>query len=1245
MEFVRGLSDRLGLSLVDTAGSYAKLAASSMGTQLEGKKTREIFESVSTAASRLGLSTEESNGALLAISQMMSKGTVQAEELRGQLGERLPGAFQIAARSMGVSTAELGKMLETGQVMADEFLPKFSAELQKSFGTGKQETATFSQEWTRLKNSFENALVLLGKAGVMDALASGVRMASAAVGALSDGLEFISPQINFLFSGIQVLLESIRAGFLTLKINIEAFGVAFNTVLALVFMGLSRITTGKLSEEFRQLSLESEKTAARLRGGINKDLDGLKDAFDKASRGSIDMVVKLAGFGEEANTAGKAAKAAADKINASWQELGGSIRMASDAIDKGLKGITERLSKLKEEISANLGKLDTLFRADLAAMEGSVAASKALNAAKDANDEATHQARLHRLDEFWVTEKQRLTQSTAENLKYHKTKLAEEVAAGTSQLAAIDTLYAGQIERLKKLKQDSTKLEEEMRAKKLAVLKEMESAVRTHVDALNAELQRHRDKFVALEEEKRQLAQNTEDRLRGLQQVGMNDYEKYLDDQKQADLDMARAKEAARTGDYTAAKEWADKAAQLALQNAHEISDGEQVVITAREAAAAATQRVQAAAQLSKSAIEAEQAANLSASSRLEAERNRELAQLQQVQQAIAGIAQQSAQALELHIKAEANQVKTLMADLDKEITERERLLPIKLQLEDAEEQFRVFAEKIKAGQEVNVDTSKAKDALKALGQYAKDYPLENTLKLDNDAAMKKIADVESKVKALDRITTESQHSVQLDGPNGLTAALQKIRSLNNENTSSTHTINVVRVEQNATGGLAGAGLLASALTMPLAAFATGGPVGFADTGMPAPLHRSGTVPGVGDGDTYRADLPAGSFVIKKSATQHYGTSFLDKLSHFATGGLADRINAYGSSRPAEPELGTAPTPTSVSTPAVLSTLGQDYNPSLAAKIYQANGTDYPSVEGLRTFSPLLPVGDLFRRAIKTAIAAGQVTAADVSNVAMSRDNYRDGKHYGWIWDPKFRTTGPGNVPVFGNWVRSNDQLSLTIGRANPARGLLGDLQKKLSNPPIGWASDFMLRAAVLGSVLGKVPDSAGQLEGLVRQAMLAQDAWGSNYANAALPGSAGGPGSTLNKFASGGHARGSDTVPAMLTPGEWVVPRETVARLGVGFMHALNSMAVSQRAASVLANATAPVLHLATGGLVPGGNPTNPSGTAVAASRPVVDRVIEVRFTDGGETAVGHFSERDAAALANVFQRIKSVSGVTIKS
>ena len=151
MQFVRAEAQRLGLDLLSTADSYMKLAAAARGTALEGNKTQQIFSSVAGASRALGLSAEQTNGALMAISQMMSKGSVMAEELRGQLGERLPGAFQIAARAMGVSTAELGKMLEAGAVISDEFLPKFAAELQKTFPPGEKAMSGMTAETMRLK--------------------------------------------------------------------------------------------------------------------------------------------------------------------------------------------------------------------------------------------------------------------------------------------------------------------------------------------------------------------------------------------------------------------------------------------------------------------------------------------------------------------------------------------------------------------------------------------------------------------------------------------------------------------------------------------------------------------------------------------------------------------------------------------------------------------------------------------------------------------------------------------------------------------------------------------------------------------------------------------------------------------------------------------------------------------------------------------------------------------------------------
>lgn len=165
MAYIRAESQRLGLSLQDQAKAYTKLAAASKGTSLEGKATRDIFTAISEASTALQLSSDESAGALYAIGQMMSKGTVQAEELRGQLGERLPGAFQVAAKAMGVSTAELGKMLEQGKVMSDDFLPKFAKALHDHYAGAIDDAArSSSANLNRMKTAIFELKVAIGEA-------------------------------------------------------------------------------------------------------------------------------------------------------------------------------------------------------------------------------------------------------------------------------------------------------------------------------------------------------------------------------------------------------------------------------------------------------------------------------------------------------------------------------------------------------------------------------------------------------------------------------------------------------------------------------------------------------------------------------------------------------------------------------------------------------------------------------------------------------------------------------------------------------------------------------------------------------------------------------------------------------------------------------------------------------------------------------------------------------------------------
>lgn len=133
LDYLRETTRKLGLDFGTASAAFASFSAAAKGTGIGAETIKSTFEGISKAASQLGLSTDETQGALLALSQIISKGTVQSEELRGQLGERLPGAFNLAAKAMGLTTAELGKLLESGKLTASEFLPKFAAELNKTY--------------------------------------------------------------------------------------------------------------------------------------------------------------------------------------------------------------------------------------------------------------------------------------------------------------------------------------------------------------------------------------------------------------------------------------------------------------------------------------------------------------------------------------------------------------------------------------------------------------------------------------------------------------------------------------------------------------------------------------------------------------------------------------------------------------------------------------------------------------------------------------------------------------------------------------------------------------------------------------------------------------------------------------------------------------------------------------------------------------------------------------------------------
>ena len=106
---VNSLTESFGVSLVATTERWIKFKEAAQLSGLTLLQTEDIFRSMTKTSAVLGLNTDELKGIYLALEQMMSKGKVTTEELRRQLGERLPGAMGIMAKAVGVTIPNLIK--------------------------------------------------------------------------------------------------------------------------------------------------------------------------------------------------------------------------------------------------------------------------------------------------------------------------------------------------------------------------------------------------------------------------------------------------------------------------------------------------------------------------------------------------------------------------------------------------------------------------------------------------------------------------------------------------------------------------------------------------------------------------------------------------------------------------------------------------------------------------------------------------------------------------------------------------------------------------------------------------------------------------------------------------------------------------------------------------------------------------------------------------------------------------------
>lgn len=973
------IAQRIGVPISETATLYGKLQQAVRMLGGEQKEALTITESISQALRISGASADESKSALLQFGQALASGVLRGEEFNSVV-ENSPRLAQALADGLNVPIGRLRKMAEEGRLTADVVVNALLSQKDKLAAEYAQMPQTVSQSFERVKNAFaqwiskvdestgltkklaealtwlaqnldtvmlwlkriaEVGLAILiyrlipalitawqtaGAAAVTAAAstsaawatanrsvsgaiasAGALKTAFAVLGSFLIGWEigtWLSEKFEIVRKAGIFMVEVLMKGIENLRFQWEVFAAIFTTDTISEAIKRHQARLAEMNQIFKEMYAEAEKGSNAAKNAMNTSASAAEEIAKR-------LEAVRQGTQEAVGRGLEAVHAAIEKLKSRIGEVEQAITQANQTINDA----TAKMADAYKGLTANVE----------ASLQRQVDAVKARYQQEQTALELSSQSQATLITKSTALLTEALTQQTT---------LRQQATIATLKL--IDDESKARIEAARRDGQNENeraanvkRVENEILATKRQTLTQAAADYRQHIDALNAEANRHLTEIKRIEEEKRQLAMSTEERIREIKRQGMSDFEATEDRKRQIVELQTKAREALANGEFENAKQLAQKAMELAAQVAsnqtNEAKRGEEArkqseqavsqitqleaqsreayrkqeyaqaeelakqaaqlrAETAQKAKEAdaqiaqgkdgvnqAIQRIRDSEEILKQSLDGEAKAHQQAAQSALSARDQIKQTLAQTEAQIDQLTAKLQQGLKITLEADRSRFDQAIADLDKAMAEKQVLVSIQADLQQAEKKLQEYEILLKEGKTLPVDAdfSKAKAALDQL----KDYATKNTeleLKVATEKAQASITNVESQIKALDRIQTESKHQVSTNAE----AAKSEIQSLNGMNTSSTHVIHIQKVEDNATGGLVGSGVRH---------FADGGAVA-----PDFPRMSGGSVPGSGNQDTVPRTLDAGAFVLKKAAVQKYGSL----VRAFASGGSVEAEKA-----------------------------------------------------------------------------------------------------------------------------------------------------------------------------------------------------------------------------------------------------------------------------------------------------------------------------------------------------------------
>ncbi|HOE41566.1 MAG TPA: tape measure protein [Rhodoferax sp.] len=1217
------IAQRIGVPIQEVSTLYGKLQQAVRMLGGEQKDALTITESISQALRLSGASATEAQSSLLQFGQALASGVLRGEEFNSVV-ENSPRLAQALADGLNVPIGRLRKLAEEGRLTADVVVNALMSQKDKLAAEYSQLPATVSQAFQRLQNAFGQWVAQVDAAtGITKKLADGLTWLATNLDTVMQWLKKIAEVglavlIYRLLPALVTAWQTAGAAAITAATATSAAWATANLSVTAAIASVGLLKTafavlGAFAVGWEIGTWLSEKFEIVRKAGIFmveilvKAVEQLQyrweafaaiftsDTIDAATKRHearlAEMNVIFAQMYADATKGSDTAKAAMTTAATTAEEIAKKLEAVrqgtQEAVGRGVEAVHSAVEKLKSrlgEVEQAVTKANGVVTDATAKM---AEAYKGLTAMVEANLQkqvdavkTRYQQEQTALELSSASQATQISKSTLllTDALTQQTTLRQKATTDTLRLiddessarvAAAAKQGATEAERSANV----TRVENEILATKRQSMVTAATEYRAHIDALNAEANRHLAEIQRIEEAKRQLTMTTEEKIRELRRQSMTEFEATEDRKRQIVELQSKARDALAAGEFEQAKQLAQKAMDLAVQvGSAQTAEAKK----AEEAKKASEQAHTQVVTLESQAREASRKQEYDKAADLMRQADTLRAELAQKTKESDAAITQGKDGVNRSIQAIRESEDILVKSLDAQAQAHKQAAQaavaareqIKQTLTDTETQIDQITAKLKDGLKVTLDADTSRFD-KAMAELDKALAEKERLLVIK-------ADLEQAQKKLQEYEALLKEGKTLPVDADVTqakAALDKLTVYAKQNSLIELQVTSEKAQaaiNNVEGMINALGRIRTESQHSV------------NTNADSARSEISSLNGMNTSSTH-------TIYVTKVETNATGGLVGAGVPHFAVGGAVASPVAQaftrmtGGSVPGSGDQDTVPRTLDAGAYVLRKAAVRKYGSNALSKI--ANGVARFATGG----SVVSPGSNVIKRN-KDAAEAQQMIEL-----------------------------GMNGLRQYVQWMRMQYGASLSIGFEYDTLQGYG----QLANTDRRTLESLVNRKQLTGNEKQKLD----AIKANWRQAMAQPLLYGKDLERDLMEYME----QHQGEFYRGGGVAKSDTVPAMLTPGEYVVNRSAVSRFGTGFFESLNNLSLPAKALA------ARVQGFASGGLVQSlASPmTVPRPAFAGETAPV--RTVRVELAAGNRSVSATVDARDETRLLDILKQAKA--------